>query len=733
MGTSRFVLFFTLDQESTDAQQAVRNRYDLNVTAMPEKYRQMADFHEYYSGARTAPYLTIFIGGNHEASNHLFELYYGGWVAPNIYYLGAANVLRIGNIRVAGLSGIWKGYDYRKPHFERLPYNQEEMTSIYHVRELDVRKLLSLRTQVDIGLSHDWPKGVEWHGQHHQLFSIKRHLEDDAKSGKLGNAAAQYCLDRLRPPYWFSAHLHVKYDAIIDHSESQEEGLAEPTNLDTTAENINGKGRTRGLPAARTNGQPSPRPEHQTQVSAWHNFHNEDRAAAVGEQKERDQEQEDRRNGKRSFQSYNFEETFKKVTTDDGHGRKVEARGEKSASEPGSPIPMLDGCSQSREHKRRRTNDNERAPQVDGAPPIDPIDEAPQLPAIIHNPDAIEIDMSDDSDEDHILPGHAKVVTAGSGGLPASANGHINSVESQPIPTTSSASSNISMAIRAPEEASESAQHASAPAPESEPKNKDNVPPQTNEDPHKDSATGVPKESAETPHSVADDLRAELAALSSNFAEEPKVEVSPALPFPEAITNTITHFLALSKCEPNQNFLQLLEIDSLTSTEMPVKRPVKIEYDAEWLAILRVFAPELSLGGSPNDRGPEHKGEMYYRGRIEEEEAWVEKNIVKKGKLRIPENFTITAPVYDPDLEVKSEEMPREVTNPQTRAFCEMIGIECPFDTTEEERDERMAAGPRGESASFREWKGRSRGGRGRGGRGRGRGGRGRGRGGRGN
>lgn len=42
----------------------------------------------YYSGEKKAPVLTIFIGGNHEASNHLQELPYGGWVAPNIYFLG---------------------------------------------------------------------------------------------------------------------------------------------------------------------------------------------------------------------------------------------------------------------------------------------------------------------------------------------------------------------------------------------------------------------------------------------------------------------------------------------------------------------------------------------------------------------------------------------------------------------------------------------------------------------
>ena len=42
----------------------------------------MADFHEYYSGKRKAPVLTIFIGGNHECSSYLQELKYGGWVAP---------------------------------------------------------------------------------------------------------------------------------------------------------------------------------------------------------------------------------------------------------------------------------------------------------------------------------------------------------------------------------------------------------------------------------------------------------------------------------------------------------------------------------------------------------------------------------------------------------------------------------------------------------------------------
>lgn len=52
-------------------------------------------YSRYYNGEKTAPILTVFIGGNHEASNYLQELPYGGWVAPNIYYLGYAGVINI--------------------------------------------------------------------------------------------------------------------------------------------------------------------------------------------------------------------------------------------------------------------------------------------------------------------------------------------------------------------------------------------------------------------------------------------------------------------------------------------------------------------------------------------------------------------------------------------------------------------------------------------------------------
>ena len=53
----------------------MRNEGDLVTMSCPDKYKTIGNFYEYYTGARVAPIPTIFIGGNHEASNHLHELY----------------------------------------------------------------------------------------------------------------------------------------------------------------------------------------------------------------------------------------------------------------------------------------------------------------------------------------------------------------------------------------------------------------------------------------------------------------------------------------------------------------------------------------------------------------------------------------------------------------------------------------------------------------------------------
>ena len=39
--------------------------------------------------------------------------YHGGWLAPNIYFLGHAGCVQVNGIRIAGMSGIYKAGDYR--------------------------------------------------------------------------------------------------------------------------------------------------------------------------------------------------------------------------------------------------------------------------------------------------------------------------------------------------------------------------------------------------------------------------------------------------------------------------------------------------------------------------------------------------------------------------------------------------------------------------------------------
>lgn len=172
----------------------------------------------YYSGELRAPMLTIFIGGNHEASNYLQELPYGGWVAPNIYYLGYAGVVRVNGIRIAGVSGIYKGHDYLRGRFEFSPYTEATKRSVYHVRQLEIFRLKQLTGKIDIFMSHDWPKGIYNHGNKQQLARFKPFLREEMDNDKLGSRPCEDLLNMLQPKYWFAAHLHCKFAAIVQHT-----------------------------------------------------------------------------------------------------------------------------------------------------------------------------------------------------------------------------------------------------------------------------------------------------------------------------------------------------------------------------------------------------------------------------------------------------------------------------------------------------------------------------------
>ncbi|KAF0990138.1 hypothetical protein HZS_2280 [Henneguya salminicola] len=205
--------------------QSVRNKADLESMAVPLKHRRLKDFQQYFDGTCIAPILTLFVGGNHEAANYLWELPFGGWVAKNIYYMGHSNVLTFGGIKIGGVSGIYKGYNYLQGHTEFPPFNASSMRSFYHIRKIDIEKMKKME-DIDIIISHDWPTGIWNYGNVDQLLSIKPFFKSDIKQNTLGCPALMDLINELHPPYYFCAHMHVCFPATVAHSDKITKFLA---------------------------------------------------------------------------------------------------------------------------------------------------------------------------------------------------------------------------------------------------------------------------------------------------------------------------------------------------------------------------------------------------------------------------------------------------------------------------------------------------------------------------
>ena len=175
--------------------QAMRDQEDLEYMHCPPKYKQMGGFYKYHSGELKAPYLTIFIGGNHEAVNYMRDLYFGGWAAPNIYFLGQAGSIFLTKgstrVRITGVSGI---YNHRSFQYclktERIPLYGKDRIVSYHLKQLETFRMELLSricmmkiedptnygandTNFDIFLSHDWPQDIALYGDTEDLLRKK--------------------------------------------------------------------------------------------------------------------------------------------------------------------------------------------------------------------------------------------------------------------------------------------------------------------------------------------------------------------------------------------------------------------------------------------------------------------------------------------------------------------------------------------------------------------------------
>lgn len=69
-------------------------------------------------------------------------------------------------------------------------------------------------------MSHDWPRGVHKYGNEQQLLKFKPYFRDDIKNNRLGSPPCHDLLMHIKPKYWFSAHLHCQFSAVIHHDDT---------------------------------------------------------------------------------------------------------------------------------------------------------------------------------------------------------------------------------------------------------------------------------------------------------------------------------------------------------------------------------------------------------------------------------------------------------------------------------------------------------------------------------
>ena len=199
--------------------ECMRNENDLKFLSCPEKYREMGDFPKYYNSKMKSPYLIIFIGGNHEASNYLEQNYYGGYVAEKIYYLGRAGVINVKGLRIGGISGIFNKFDYYKGHFEKDENDiKGDKKSIFHLREFEIAKISHIKNKIDIFMTHDWPTNLINEKDYNQVFKIKPHFKEQIQEGSLGSFPGEFILNSLKPHFFICGHMHYFYNTKINDS-----------------------------------------------------------------------------------------------------------------------------------------------------------------------------------------------------------------------------------------------------------------------------------------------------------------------------------------------------------------------------------------------------------------------------------------------------------------------------------------------------------------------------------
>ena len=202
----------------TGDSQTFRFEEDLESFTAPKKYHLLKTFPKIFFEEKKFPIPVIIVGGNHESSDIFHLLPFGGWICPNIYFTGKSNYLRIGDISLASLSGIYKSNEYFEPINENYPIRSiRDKHSTNNIRAFSDFQLMHLN-YTDIMISHDWPKTIPKNFGGNYLNKIRPDLIESDKKDQFGLIKGFDLLTKLKPKYWFASHHHLRFNIKIENT-----------------------------------------------------------------------------------------------------------------------------------------------------------------------------------------------------------------------------------------------------------------------------------------------------------------------------------------------------------------------------------------------------------------------------------------------------------------------------------------------------------------------------------